>query len=254
MDVIFPFLSPLQMVLALCIALCAGFVKGVVGFAMPLILISGLTTFLSPDLALAGLILPTLVSNLWQSLRQGLEAARQSVRRFKVFLIAGAITLIVAAQFVRLIPAQALQITIGVPVVFFAMLQLSGYRFHLPQRSARVEAAVGGFSGILGGLSGVWGPPTVAYLTALNTPKHDQMRIQGVIYGAGSVLLVAAHLGSGVLRTETLPFSLALVPSALLGMWLGGRVMDRINQAVFRRATLFVLLLAGLNLIRRALF
>jgi hypothetical protein len=37
-------------------------------------------------------------------------------------------------------------------------------------------------------------------------------------------------------------------------MWLGGRVMDRIDQAVFRRATLLVLLLAGLNLIRRALF
>jgi hypothetical protein len=36
-------------------------------------------------------------------------------------------------------------------------------------------------------------------------------------------------------------------------MWLGGLVHDRINQATFRKATLVVLLLASLNLERRAL-
>jgi uncharacterized membrane protein YfcA len=35
-------------------------------------------------------------------------------------------------------------------------------------------------------------------------------------------------------------------------MWIGGRLQDRIDQAGFRRATLVVLLLAGANLIRRA--
>ena len=254
MSTLFPFLDPFYLSAALVVALCAGFVKGVVGFAMPLVLISGRGTFVAPEIALAGLIIPTLVSNIWQSMRQGLAAAWQSVQVFWVFLVTGGVTLIIAAQFVRIISESAMQLTIGVPVVFFALLQLSGYRFHIARKSWRIEAAVGGLSGVLGGLSGVWGPPTVSYLTALNTPKHDQMRIQGVIYGAGSVLLFVAHVGSGVLRSETLPFSLALLPPALIGMWIGGKVMDRIDQNVFRRATLFVLLLAGLNLIRRALF
>ena len=34
-------------------------------------------------------------------------------------------------------------------------------------------------------------------------------------------------------------------------MWAGGAVHDRIDQTTFRRATLVVLLIAGLNLIRR---
>jgi len=55
------------------------------------------------------------------------------------------------------------------------------------------------------------------------------------------------------MRWETLPFSLALSVPALLGMALGFAVQDRIDQALFRRATLIVLLLAGLNLLRRAL-
>jgi uncharacterized membrane protein YfcA len=143
---------------------------------------------------------------------------------------------------------------IGVPVTFFACLQLAGYHFRLARRSTPVEVFAGSIAGALGGLSGIWGPPTVAYLTALNTSKHDQMRVQGVIYGLGAVALLGAHIGSGVLRAETIAFSLAMVPTSFLGMRIGMAVMDRIDQKIFRRATLFILLFAGLNLVRRAWF
>jgi uncharacterized membrane protein YfcA len=254
MDGIFPFLTPNTLLATLSVAFISGFVKGVVGFAMPLVLISGLTVFLSPELALAGLILPTLFANLFQSLRQGLGAAWTSVVDFRVFLTAGGITLVIAAQFVRVIPEQVLQLAIGVPVVFFALLLLSGYQFRIQHKNSMLEAAIGGFAGVLGGLSGVWGPPTVSYLTALNTPRNDQMRIQGVIYLGGAIVLFGAHLGSGVLRNETIAFSALLIPPAMLGMWVGGKMMDRFDQTTFRRATLLVLLLAAFNLVRRGLF
>ncbi|MDF1729004.1 MAG: sulfite exporter TauE/SafE family protein [Sulfitobacter sp.] len=254
MSSLIPFLDPIFIALAFGIALCAGFVKGVVGFAMPLVLISGLTLFLSPDLALAGLILPTLLSNVIQSLRQGWRAAVRSIKAFRIFLVSGAVTLIIAAQFVPQVPEEVLQLALGVPLVGFAVLQLAGIRMHLARRRAGVEAAAGGVAGVMGGMSGIWGPPTVAYLTALDTPKYDQMRVQGVIYGLGSVLLFGAHIGSGVLNWETAPFSAFLILPALAGMWLGGLVIDRIDQESFRRATLLVVLVAGANLVRRGLF
>ena len=252
METIFPLFSTTDLALAAMVALAAGFVKGVVGFAMPLVFISGLTLFMPPELALAGLILPTLVTNVQQSLRQGVAAAVESSRQFRVFLICGLVTLLIAAQFVRMIPTVTFMATIGVMVSFFAMLQLAGWRPNLARKSFRIEAAVGGFAGVLGGLSGIWGPPTVAYLTALHTPKHEQMRVQGVIYGLGAVALFGAHLASGVLRSDTFGFSVAMIFPAIIGMWLGGQVMDRIDQVVFRRLTLLVLLVAGLNLLRRA--
>lgn len=254
MDSIFALVSVSEFLFALAIAVLAGFVKGVVGFAMPLVLISGLTTFMSPELALAGLILPTLVSNAMQALRQGFAAAWESIVRFRVFLLVGGITLFASAQMVRLVSDRAMLLIIGTPVVLFALLQLSGYRFKGVRKTPALEASVGGFAGLIGGVSGIWGPPTVAYLTALETAKRDQMRIQGVIYGLGAVALMGAHIGSGVLRAETAPFSATLVIPAALGMWIGGLVSDRFDQDTFRRATLFVLLLAGLNLLRRAFF
>ncbi len=253
MDSLFPFLTSLQLAFALLIAVGSGFVKGVVGFAMPLVLISGLTLFIAPEFALAGLILPTLVSNGMQAMRQGMALAWVSIKAFRIFLIVGGITLVVSAQMVRVVPHDTLTLLIGAPIVFFVLLQLSGYQFQLSRRTGLLDILVGGVTGVMGGISGVWSATTVTYLTALNTAKSDQIRIQGVIYGLGAIAMVGAHLGSGVLRAETWPFSALLILPAVLGMWIGGKVADRIDQLMFRRATLIVLLMAGANLVRRAL-
>ncbi len=251
---LFSTLSPTDLALAAAIACLAGWVKGMVGFAMPMVLVSGLSMFLSPELAVAGLIFSTVVTNGVQALQEGGRAAIASIRRFRVFLSVGLIFLLIGAQLVTLVPASTFLMLIGIPVTAFAFLQILGVTFSLKAASARFEAVFGAIAGFVGGMSGMWGPPTVAYLTALNTPKQEQLRVQGVIYGLGAVALTVAHIGSGILNKETAPFSAVLIVPALAGLWLGMRLQDRIDQARFRKITLLVLLVAGLNLIRRGLF
>jgi len=253
MDLIFQTIPPNYVALAMLMAVVGGLVKGVVGFAMPTVLISGLGLFLSPELALAGLILPTVVTNGWQALRQGVAAAWASMRRFRVFLLTGVLCLLASAQLVPILPSDTMMLILGIVITGFAALQLAGFTFSFKAPSARLEVIFGGIAGTIGGMSGVWGPPTVAYLTAINTEKTEHMRVQGVIYGLGAVALIFAHVGSGVLNVQTASFSALLIPPALLGIWLGSKVHDRIDQKLFRRAILAVLLIAGLNLIRRGL-
>ena len=236
------------------IAFLAGLVKGVVGFAMPMVMISGLSSVMPPDIALAGLILPTLVTNLWQALRQGPRAAWQSLRRFRLFLIAGLVFMIAGAQLVPVLSAGLMLLLLGIPVALYGLTSLAGHPPRLPASPGpKVEAGVGAVSGFLGGISGIWGPTTVAMLTALQTEKREQMRVQGVIFGMGSLVLTAAHIGSGVLNPQTAVFSATLIVPALIGLVLGFSVQDRINQAMFRKLTLAVLVLSGLNLVRRGL-
>ncbi len=253
MEIFLELLSPTQLTLAIGVALIAGFIKGVVGFAMPMIFVSGLSTFLAPDLALAMLIFPTLATNGVQALRQGPRAAWASMTKFKLYMIVGGIVLVLSAQLVSILSMQVMLLIIGIPVTFFALMQIAGWTLKLNGQSRTFEVVIGTVAGFLGGMSGIWGPPTVMYLTALGTQKHEQMRAQGVIYGLGAVSLMGAHIGSGVLNANTWPLSAAMIIPALLGMVCGGQVMDRIDQVLFRRATLFVLLVAGLNLMRRAL-
>lgn len=231
----------------------AGVVKGAVGFAMPMILISSLSSFLPPQVALAALILPTLATNGVQALRQGPDAAIQSIRRFRVFLLVGMLCLLVSAQMVAVLAPKEMLLMIGIPVILFSLAQLAGWQPRLSGQSVRAELLTGGVAGFVGGVSGVWGPPTVAYLTAIGTPKAEQMRVQGVIYGLGALVLALAHLQSGVLNRWTLPLSVLLLVPAGIGLMIGFRIHDRINQATFRKATLLVLFIAGANLVRRAL-
>ena len=253
MDIILNLMTPTTFTVALTIGLFAGLVKGMVGFGMPMIMISGMSTVLSPELALAGLILPTLASNGMQAFRQGIAAAWGSACRFRLFLVVAGVVLVGSAQLVTVLPPAVLFLFIGVCVAGFALMQLIGWQPKVSGDVPWIEAVVGAVAGFTGGLSGIWGPPTVAYLTATNTAKADQVRVQGVIYGLGAVALFFAHIQSGIIRAETIPFSFSLVIPAIIGMRLGFRYQDRIQQATFKRLTLCVLLIAGLNLIRRGL-
>ncbi|MEM8631535.1 MAG: sulfite exporter TauE/SafE family protein [Pseudomonadota bacterium] len=253
-DTLLSLVSLPAFLLATAITLLAGFVKGAIGFAMPMIMISGLASFLPAELAIATLILPALLSNVWQALRQGIVAAAQAAWKFRLYLGLLVVMIVFGAQLVPILPQWALFLALGFPVTVFAALQLAGWRFRItPQSRPKFEAGVGLFAGFLGGLSGVWGPPTVLFLTALELPKLEHVRVQGVIYGIGALILGLAHLRSGLLNAETVQLSAAMVIPAFVGMALGMVVQDRLDQEKFRTITLIVLVIAGLNLVRRAL-
>ena len=240
---------------AVGVTLVAGFVKGATGFAMPLIMISGLTLFLDPLVAIAGIILPIVMSNLLQSMRSGPAEALAALRDYWRYILVVCVSIVIVAQFVTRVPAQTFYLILGLPVVLLALIQLLGVRFRIAPESRRVtDWGVGLISGMIGGLTGTWGPPTVLYLIALETPKAKQMLVQGVVFGLGSVSLLVGHLQSGVLNTATAPFSAALLVPAFLGMQIGFRLSDRLDQDAFRKATLVVLIVAGANLVRRGIF
>ena len=246
---------PLPLFLFACaVTVLGGFVKGAVGFAMPLIMISGMGILIAPDVVIAGLILPIVISNFMQVAKAGLGKARAAMVEHWRYILVVCVMILVAAQFVRAIPSDVMFIVLGVPVVGLCIVQLIGWRPLIPPARRRAfEWTAGALSGTLGGLAGTWGPPTVLYLLALNTPRAQQMAVQGVIYGLGSIMLFLGHLQSGILNAQTWVFSAALVPPGLLGMWLGFKLGDRFDQERFRRVTLWVLVIAGTNLIRRGI-
>ena len=247
-------MSVIAMVAAILVVSLAGYVKGVVGFAMPLILISGLGSFLPAEIAIAALILPTVATNFTQAFRTGFADAWASFRRFWRFNLIVFVTIILSAQMVRGVPQHVLFLLLGGMVTFFTVLQLAGWRPRIYKGFATaIEVVTAVIAGFFGGMSGVWGPPTILYLTAIDIPKAESVRVQGIMYLAGSVLLLVAHLKSGVLNSATFPLSMLLVLPALLMQWVGLKTQDRLDQALFRRITLVVLALAGLNLLRRGL-
>jgi hypothetical protein len=241
-------------VAALGITLFAGFVKGAVGFAMPLILVSAFAVFLPQELALAGLILPTLATNLSQAFRQGVAPAVETARTYRRFLIATVICIAISAPFAEMIPRGLYLMMLGVPITIFAGLQLMGRTLAIRlQHRDRAEWGLGVIGGLYGGVSGIWGPPLLVFLLSTGADKLQMIRAQGVVFLIGAVMLLAAHLTTGLANAQTLGFSAALSVPALIGLFIGYRVQDRLDQGRFRRWTQGLLVLTGLNMVRLAL-
>ena len=92
-------------------------------------------------------------------------------------------------------------------------------------------------------------PPLTELAFKFGPAEYFSLMVLGLI---GAVVLFAAHLHSGVLNRQTLIFSALLVIPAQLGQMIGTRIQDRLDQSRFRRWTLILLVLTGLNLARRA--
>lgn len=238
---------------AAAVLFVGGFAKGVVGFALPLVAISGLGAFLPAPTAVALFILPALVSNTWQMFRDGWGPAMATLWRFRLLIAVLLPGILFFSQFLTVIDERLFFVALGALLIAFALSQLAGWRATFMARwpqTAQVGAGLVG--GVGGGLFGVWGPPVTMYLLACETPKAETMRALGLVFALGSITLTGAHLASGVLNAVTVPLSMAGVVPVMVGMALGYAVHDKMDARAFKRATLVVLALAGVNLMRRA--
>ena len=239
MDFLYGGLPGWGFALACAVTLFAGFVKGAVGFAMPLIMIAGFSSFMSPETALAALILSVLTTNVHQSFRFGIRPAWESGLKYWRIVVTTCLGILVSAPFVVVLPPQLLFALLGVPVMGFALLQLSGWTPNIrPNHRAPAEYGLGTIGGLSGGISGIWGPPVIVYLLAVREEKTEMVRVLGVVFMIGAV---------------TLPLSAALVVPGAVGMWLGFKLQDRLDPVRFRRWTLIVLIVVAANLLRRAI-
>ncbi len=229
-----------------------GFVKGAVGFALPMVGIACAATVLPKEAAVAFLALPVFATNVWQSVRHGWGAAWRTLKSLRVMIGVMVVALLLATQILPALDERVFAAVLGFVALAYGCLQMAGWQPRI--RRPLADVVLGALAGLFGGLSGVWGPPTLMLLMTLNLSKQEFVRACGVVFTLGSLPYLLGHWYSGVLNAQTAPVSLALILPTAFGMWLGQQVQDRLDGEVFRRWILIVLMLAGANFMRRAVF
>jgi uncharacterized membrane protein YfcA len=233
--------------------LAGGLVKGVIGVALPMVSIAILSSVVDVHLALGLITIPILLTNVWQAFYAG--RALEVLRRFWLPIACLMVSIWLGTNLVVRLPAAALYGIIGAVVVVFTSTSYFTPHWSLPERyRTPAGVAVSIFSGVLGGLSTIWGPPLVMYFVTIRLPKEEFIRTTGFFWFAASLPLVAGYLRNGVLNADNAALSAAAVVPSFAGLWLGQWLRGRIEQETFRRVLLIGLCFVGLNLIRRAVF
>ena len=110
----------------------------------------------------------------------------------------------------------------------------------------------GALAGLLGGLVSLWLPAVLVYLSARQVTKEEFVRATGLLLFSGSIPLVAGFWREGFLTGPLATVSAGMLLPTLFGMFIGSRLRHRLSERAFRRVLMGVLVLIGLNLIRRS--
>ena len=240
--------------LILVALLVAGGVKGGIGFGMPLVAVSLLANIIDLRLIAALMLLPVIAGNLWIGFEGG--EFWSILTRFWTVVVAMGIGIFTGAQLLVVGAQSAILLILGIVILVFAITEQFKARLgvQIPERMVRpLGVAAGLLGGVSGGVSTVFGPPVIMYLTALHLSKDSFVRANSVISFFASVFMAAAFLSARLVSVRSgLVSGLCVVP-VFAGVYVGGKLRLRVSQRVFERVVAVGLLFLGLNLIRRSL-
>jgi len=233
--------------------LIGGGVKGALGLGLPLTAVALMSTFLDMRVAIPLLVIPIIVTNIWQAVRGGEAGA--ILRRFWVLFAGSCIGIWVGTIALFRADPSFLLATLGIVVCVFTMINLFALRITVPEKStALLSPAIGLFSGMLSGTTGSLGLPVVIYFQALGLPKNTFVQALGLQFLITAIVWIAALIEQGALREPGIVLSAVAVAPAALGMVVGQKLRDRLSQELFRKGVLVFLFVIGLNLIRKGMF
>lgn len=228
-----------------------GMTKGALGIGMPLLAMPVIALFMSVPEALTVLSLPILITNLWQALQGG--HIRPMIRRFWPLAIALAIGIGVGAQALVLFEQRILYIVMGLVVVVQPVMRMLKPDFHFSPASQKLVGPVFAVvSGVIGGMTGFFGPLLVVYLATLGLYKDHFTAAVSMMFVVGGLSLSIFLARLGFMKGPELMVSLAALMPALLGIYAGQLIRSRISQKQFEKGLGFFLLLLGMSLLIKA--
>lgn len=228
----------------------AGLVKGVVGMGLPTVAMGLLALWMPPAEAAALLVVPSLVTNLWQMRPWSRVAAM--VRRLgpmQLGVVAGTVG---GAWWFGAPAGTWAVVALGLALVVYAGWSLAGLRLDVPAAAEPVLGPlVGAATGLVTAATGVFVVPAVPYLQALRWHSDELVQAMGLSFTVSTLALAAGLQMGGAGSATVWTLSLAMLAPALAGMALGTRLRQRLSPVVFRRCFLLGLLAVGLHMVLR---
>jgi len=233
--------------------LVAGFVKGVIGLGLPIVSLGLLTAILGLKPAIALLLLPSFVTNLWQGIVGG--EFLSITHRLWTLLVAVCITTWLGVRVLATADAALLSALLGVLLcVYSALSLLRPQAPSLGKSEIWLSPMIGGINGMLTGMTGSFVVPGVLYLQALALPRETLIQAMGILFTVSTVALALSLSDQRLLSMELGALSTGAIIPALIGMVLGKKVRQGLSEPAFRKVFFVFLLLLGVYIVLKSVF
>jgi uncharacterized membrane protein YfcA len=227
--------------------LLAGFIKGVLGLGLPTVSMGLLAVTMPPSQAIAIVIVPAIVTNIWQTF--GGPYLRDIMRRLWPLMLGTVAGIWLNAGLLTGPYAPYGTVVLGTLLVIYAILGLSKLNFKVARRD---EKWIGGIAGLMTGVvsaaTGVQVIPSMPYMQAIGMEKDELVQALGVFFTVATIALAFNLTTTGLLTATTaLPGAIAMAAS-FAGMFIGQAVRNRMQPEMFRRWFLIAMIFLGIYL------
>jgi len=233
--------------------LLAGFVKGVVGLGLPTVSIGLLAVTMQPSRAIAIVIVPAIVTNIWQTFAG--PHLRDIIRRLWPLMAGTVIGIWLNGGMLSGPYARYGGVVLGVLLVIYAIVGLSKFNFSVARSNEKwIGGIVGLVTGMVSAATGVQVVPSMPFMQAIGMEKDELVQALGVFFTVATLALAFNLTSAGLLGASTaLPGAVAMA-SAFAGMFIGQVVRSRMQPEAFRRWFLIAMILLGLYLAGSAVY
>lgn len=228
--------------------LLAGTVKGMIGLGLPTVAVGLLGLAIAPVQAAALLIIPSIVTNAWQLAIGG--QLKVLIKRLWPMQLAIFIGTGLGILWLGIDGGSWVVRALGAALLLYALIGLFLPTLHVPpQHEGWLGPVCGLITGVITSATGVFVIPAVPYLQALGLSKNQLVQALGLSFSVSTLALAAGLYWRGKLGGGELNASLLALLPAMLGMWLGQCLRERISATLFKRVFFIGMALLGTHLL-----
>jgi len=227
-------------------AFAGGFVSGFSGFAMGLV-VSGIWLHIITPLQTAALIAG--YGLLTQG--YGIIKLHQALnwRAIWPLSLGTTIGIPIGVLLLTYINPVYVRLGVGVLLVLYAIYSLARPAFKPMKIGAATDIGIGFVNGLVGGVTGLGGGvSTISCQWGGWTRDAQRAVFQPVLFAAFVVISISLTV-TGAFTAETIKLYGLGLPLMLVGIWSGFKLYGKIDDEMFRKVVLILILLAGLSLI-----
>ncbi len=225
----------------------AGFVKGMVGMGLPTVSLVLLCIMFDISAAMALLLAPSLLTNLWQT--YGSISVFQLFRRLWPLYICSAVTVALGVYGFTFLEAFYAEQLLGFVLSIYATLSIFGLRLTVQdQKTSLFAGCAGALTGLLTGLTGSFVVPSIMFLQAIRLSVAEFIQATGLLFSLLTLSLGFSLYIAERITIEISILSLAGVIPAFIGMFFGYQIRTRLKVDMFRLLLNICLLIIGIKI------
>jgi uncharacterized protein len=192
-----------------------------------------LAIVMQPVHAAAILVLPALVTNVWQMIAG--PALAVVIRRLWPMMLAICLGTWAGLGLMTGAAARFGTPLLGAALVLYAATALAAFRLPAIKRWEPVlSPIVGATTGLITAATGVFVIPAVPYLQTMGFEKEEFVQALGLSFTVSTIAL-AVNLGmEGEIRVSMAQETLVALVMSCTGMWIGQSIRHRLSPPAFR--------------------